>query len=62
MYSHRGSHGRYTGSTQASNPNLKGFANFGFCDGHVKPMKQGQAERCVSDTNGTYFVNWETRW
>lgn len=62
FYVHKGGRGNYTGGTQANNPNLKGFANIGFCDGHVKPMKQSQAEKCVSDGNGTYFYHWETRW
>jgi prepilin-type N-terminal cleavage/methylation domain-containing protein/prepilin-type processing-associated H-X9-DG protein len=62
MYPHKGGHGRYTGSSQSKNQNLSGFANVGFCDGHAKAMKQTQLERCVVDTNGTYYYNWETRW
>jgi prepilin-type N-terminal cleavage/methylation domain-containing protein/prepilin-type processing-associated H-X9-DG protein len=61
-YVHKGERGNFTGGTLAQNKNLKGFANIGFCDGHVKPMKHSQAERCVTDANGSYFYNWETRW
>jgi len=62
FYVHKGGRGNYTGSNQRLNPNLQGFANIGFCDGHVKPMKQTQVEKCVVDSNGTYYYHWETRW
>lgn len=61
-YVHKGERGNFTGGTYAQNKNLKGFANIGFCDGHVKPMKHQQVEKCVVDSNGTYFYHWETRW
>lgn len=64
FYVHKGSRGNFGGFTSDPNvnPNKRGFANIGFCDGHVKPMKQTQVERCVVDSNGTYFYHWETRW
>jgi prepilin-type N-terminal cleavage/methylation domain-containing protein/prepilin-type processing-associated H-X9-DG protein len=61
-YVHKGERGQFTGGTLAQNKNMRGFANIGFCDGHVKPMKHAQVERCVVDTNGTYYYHWETRW
>ncbi len=55
-YIHKGKSGNgeafYDGSTifpakLTGNPNLQGLAVFAFCDGHVKPMKYTQSERCV---------------
>ena len=72
-YIHKGGSGAYTGdyaSSMEKNPNLQGFANFGFCDGHVKSMKMKYAERCENTPNGqtitkpggesttVYFPSW----
>ncbi len=72
-YIHKGGSGNYTGSDSErveKNPNLQGFATFGFCDGHVKAMKLKYAERCenvpagesVSKPSGesttVYFPSW----
>jgi len=58
-YPHHGQRGAPTGSSpynrEASNPNLRGFAVFAFCDGHAKAMKFSQAEKCVN--TGTPFTN-----
>lgn len=49
-YPHKGRSGTYTGAHYPdgviNNPNLQGIACFGFVDGHVKPMKYTQAEKC----------------
>lgn len=36
-----------------NNPHLQGLAVFAFCDGHVKPMKYTQSEKCVPLPTGT---------
>lgn len=65
-YRHRGETANYGGfsSSPANNPNKRGFANIGFCDGHVKAMKHGQLESCAFDAtrNAYYFPYWETRY
>jgi prepilin-type N-terminal cleavage/methylation domain-containing protein len=72
-YVHNGKSGKFTlphnpnGPTQ--NPNLQGLAVFSFVDGHTKPMKYTQAEKCVSLPAGqtwaihnttftTYYPYW----
>ena len=64
-YRHKGEGRNYGGfsSTPQNNPNKRGFANIGFCDGHVKAMKHGQLEGCAYDAsrNQYYFPYWETR-
>ena len=72
-YIHKGGSGSYSGSDAErveKNPNLQGFANFGFCDGHVKAMKLKYAERCENTPDGekitkpgggstdVYFPSW----
>lgn len=72
-YAHKGGRGSggSSGADRADkNPSLQGFANFGFCDGHVKSMKMKYAERCeaipdggsVSKPDGEtaqfYFPSW----
>ena len=52
-----------------TNPNLQGIAVFSFTDGHVKPMKYTEAEKCVPapggvwhntdvTTSSTYYPYW----
>jgi prepilin-type N-terminal cleavage/methylation domain-containing protein/prepilin-type processing-associated H-X9-DG protein len=65
-YVHKGGRGSYAAGAAdraTNNPNMKGFANFAFCDGHVKGMKHSQVERCAYDAgqNLYYFPMWETR-
>jgi prepilin-type N-terminal cleavage/methylation domain-containing protein/prepilin-type processing-associated H-X9-DG protein len=72
-YIHKGGSGPYPSGAPdraEKNPNLMGFANFGFCDGHVKPMKLKYAERCEQtpggetiakpsgETTNYYFPSW----
>lgn len=73
-YNHKGKSGYAAPGdmTRATtNPNLQGFAVFAFVDGHVKPMKFSQAEKCVAlpagttwtvtgsgVTRPTYYPNW----
>ena len=55
-------------SRLTTNPNIRGLANFTFCDGHSKSMKYSQAERCdptpagttwtVSSTYSYYYPFW----
>jgi|CXWL01.1.fsa_nt_gi prepilin-type N-terminal cleavage/methylation domain-containing protein/prepilin-type processing-associated H-X9-DG protein len=62
-YTHKGKSGNgmaYYGNNPAklqNNPHLQGLAVFAFCDGHVKPMKYTQAERCIPTPTGTTW-NW----
>ena len=39
-----------------ANGNLQGLAVFAFCDGHVKPMKFTQAERCTPIPDGSLWT------
>jgi len=70
-YIHKGGSGTWTGPEDpVHNPNQQGFANFGFCDGHVKAMKHSYAERCENTPSGAtiskpdgetttvYFPSW----
>ena len=62
-YIHKGGSGQYPAgdpNRAVANPNMKGFAVFGFCDGHVKSMKYSQAERCVFsvEQNAWYYPFW----
>jgi prepilin-type N-terminal cleavage/methylation domain-containing protein/prepilin-type processing-associated H-X9-DG protein len=72
-YIHNGHSGSYSSTHTiadiAGNPNWQGLAVFSFCDGHVKPMKYTQAERCVAlpagetwaihnTTFNTYYPYW----
>jgi prepilin-type N-terminal cleavage/methylation domain-containing protein/prepilin-type processing-associated H-X9-DG protein len=62
-YTHKGKSGNgmaWYGQNIAkiqSNPHLQGLAVFAFCDGHVKPMKYTQAERCTVLPAG---ITWNT--
>jgi prepilin-type N-terminal cleavage/methylation domain-containing protein/prepilin-type processing-associated H-X9-DG protein len=63
-YVHKGGRGSYPAGApdrHINNPNMKGFAVFGFCDGHVKAMRYQQAERCVFDPNSNswFYPNWD---
>ncbi|MFM7321897.1 MAG: prepilin-type N-terminal cleavage/methylation domain-containing protein [Armatimonadota bacterium] len=64
-FRHKGETANYYGysSSPSKNPNKRGFANIGFCDGHVKALKQGQLNSCAYDAsrNAYYFPYWETR-
>lgn len=65
-YIHSGGRGTYPAGAAdraTNNPNMKGFANFAFADGHVKAMKHGQAEKCEFHAgSGTWiYPFWETR-
>jgi prepilin-type N-terminal cleavage/methylation domain-containing protein/prepilin-type processing-associated H-X9-DG protein len=52
-YIHKGNSAVWNGALDpALNPNKQGFANFGFCDGHVKAMKEPYAERCENIPGG----------
>lgn len=54
-YVHAGKSGAYAAGAAdraTKNPNLQGFAVFGFLDGHVKTMKFTQAEQCVAAPSG----------
>lgn len=44
------------------NPNLQGVAVFTFVDGHTKPMKYYQAERCDPTPAGTTFYGGRPRY
>jgi prepilin-type N-terminal cleavage/methylation domain-containing protein len=58
-YPHHGSRGNYAANAAdraTNNPNLKGFACFGFSDGHVKSMKFTQAEKCVPTPSGQLWI------
>lgn len=66
-YIHSGGRGNYAAGAPdraTNNPNMKGFANVAFCDGHVKSMKHSQLERCDFHTgqNEWYYPYWETRY
>jgi prepilin-type N-terminal cleavage/methylation domain-containing protein/prepilin-type processing-associated H-X9-DG protein len=58
-YPHNGRSASYTGTHYpngaTANPNLQGLAVFSFVDGHVKPMKFTQAEKCEPTASG---VTW----
>lgn len=59
-YIHKGGSGTYSGAAAdrlTKNPNYQGFANFGFCDGHVKAMKHSQAEKCAPLPAGATYTN-----
>ncbi|HVL39993.1 MAG TPA: prepilin-type N-terminal cleavage/methylation domain-containing protein [Fimbriimonadaceae bacterium] len=58
-YIHNGKSGPsgYASMTRiTTNPNLQGIAVFTFVDGHTKPMKYTQAERCVPLPAGTTWT------
>jgi prepilin-type N-terminal cleavage/methylation domain-containing protein/prepilin-type processing-associated H-X9-DG protein len=66
-YLHSGGRGNYPAGDPnrgTRNPNYSGWANFAFCDGHVKAMKFAQAEKCSFDTasNRWIYPFWETRY
>ena len=61
LYPHNGKRGAgmaFYGNPQRHvlNPNLQGLAVFLFCDGHVKPMKYTQAERCAPVPGGGTWI------
>ena len=61
-YLHKGSRSNFGGfsSNPELNANKRGFANAGFCDGHVKPMKYNTLEGCSYDAsrNAYFFPYW----
>ncbi|MBB6049875.1 prepilin-type N-terminal cleavage/methylation domain-containing protein [Armatimonas rosea] len=61
-YRHKGESANYFGgrSDPSVNPNKRGFANVGFCDGHAKSMKYNTLEGCSYDAsrNAYYYQYW----
>ncbi len=49
-----GTYPAYAADRATKNPNLQGFAVFGFLDGHVKVMKFLEAEKCTAVPNGRW--------
>jgi prepilin-type processing-associated H-X9-DG protein len=61
-YVHNGKSGPATAGDPnrvTTNPNLQGLAVFTFCDGHVKPMRYTEAERCAPLPNGQTWVPYK---